>query len=156
MATYTAQFKEEVVRKKLSGRGITEVSRETGVPTININEWIKKHATGNLNNPKKYPGNYTPNEKYNLLLESKGILDENKGEWLRKKGVHSDHLTKWNEEIKTTMSEPSKEKKEIQALKEELIKAHREIKKKDKALAEAAALLVLKKKYQYLWEGEEK
>jgi hypothetical protein len=32
----------------------------------------------------------------------------------------------------------------------------RELKKKDKALAEAAALLVLKKKYQHLWEDEEK
>ena len=157
MTKYSAKFKEEVVRKKLSGRTVLEISRETGVSTIAIYEWLKKYQGGNLNTGyKKYAGNYSTDEKYNLLLESKSIPDENKGEWLRKKGVHSDHLSKWNDEIKTKMAEPNKEKKEIQRLKEELKKAQREIKKKDKALAEAAALLVLKKKYQYLWEEEEK
>ena len=53
------------------------------------------------------------------------------------------------------MKKPDSLKAENKQLKEYMKKLHKELLKKDKALAEAAALLVLKKKYQHLWEDEE-
>jgi len=156
MKDYSIQFKENVVKKRLSGRPIKEIMKDSGVSNSTIYKWIKELNQGTLAERANYPGTFSPITKYNLLQESFQTPEEKKGKWLREKGVHPDHLKKWDLEIKDIMTKPSKDKEEIRFLKEELKKAQRELRKKDKALAEAAALLVLKKKYQYLWEEEEK
>jgi hypothetical protein len=48
--------------------------------------------------------------------------------------------------------ESSAQRRELKAENKQLA---RELKRKDKALAEAAALLVLQKKYQALWEEKD-
>lgn len=156
MKDYSIKFKEDVVKKRLSGRSIKEITNDTGVSNYSIYRWIKLFKQGTLADNENYPGNFSTIAKYNLITESYQIPDEGKGKWLREKGVLPDHLKKWDLEIKDIMIKPNKEKDEIRSLKEELKKTQKELRKKDKALAEAAALLVLKKKYQYLWEGEEK
>lgn len=156
MNKYSQQFKEEVVRKKLSGRSVSEISQETGVAHVTIYEWAKKLQSGTLCTKESFPGNFSINEKYQLLMDYYTIPKSKTGHWLREKGVHTEHLTKWKNEIGVLMTKPNREKDEIKKLRNDLNVAQREIKKKDKALAEAAALLVLKKKYQYLWEEEEK
>jgi len=156
MNKYSTKFKEEVVRKKLSGRPVLEISKETGVADVTIYQWAKRFQTGTLSTKESFPGNFSVNQKYQLLMDYYSIPKNKTGHWLRENGVHTEHITKWKNEIGVLMTKPSKEKDEIKKLKSELLTAHREIRKKDKALAEAAALLVLKKKYQYLWEEEEK
>jgi hypothetical protein len=156
MKNYSQEFKEEVVRKKLSGTPVLELSEQTGVSDVTIYKWLKDNVSSSNQINSRYPGNFTIEDKYNLLIESHSIADDEKGKWLRKNGVHSGHLTKWNEEIKQKMTTNNNDKQELKKLKEENKKLHKELKKKDKALAEAAALLVLKKKYQHLWEDEEK
>ena len=84
------------------------------------------------------------------------LTDEDQGEWLRKNGIHSDHIEKWKEEIFDAMNQNNKDKQEIKKLKEENKQLQRELNKKDKALAEVTALLALKKKLSHLWEDEEK
>jgi hypothetical protein len=54
------------------------------------------------------------------------------------------------------MDNNSKEKEEIKKLKEENQLLKKELERKDKALAEAAILLTLKKKFKGLWEDEDK
>ena len=156
MSKYSFKFKEEVVRKKLSGRPVMEIVKETGVSDVTIYAWAKQFAAGNLTEEDYSPRSISIPEKYKLLTECFSTPSESRGEWQRKNGVHPDHLEKWNTEIKTTLMKPSKEKEEIKKLKVENQRLEKELKKKDKALAEAAALLVLKKKYQHLWEDEEK
>ncbi len=156
MKDYSIQFKEDVVKKRLSGRPIKEIRKDTGLSNSTIYNWIKLFKKGALTDKVKYPGNFSSVTKYNLLTESYLTPKENMGKWLREKGVHPDHLEKWDLEIKDIMTKPNKEREEIRRLKEENKNYQKELRKKDKALAEAAALLVLKKKYQYLWEEEEK
>lgn len=155
MTKYSKEFKEEVVRKRLSGTPVLELTKQTGVSDVTIYKWLKDNEStlGLIN--IRYPGNFSMKEKYKLLIESHSIADDIKGEWLRKNGVHNGHLVKWDEEIKQIMTTNNNEKQENKRLKEEIKKLQKELKKKDKALAEAAALLVLKKKYQHLWEDEE-
>lgn len=145
---YSEEFKEQMVKKILTGKRICDLSKETEIPLGTLHSWKNK-----INGKIYSPNNNSLQKKYTLLLESKKLNKNDLGEWLRKNGVHSDHLIKWESEISEAMTN-NKYKEENKKLKNKLKVSEREILKKDKALAEAAALLVLKKKYQHLWEDE--
>lgn len=153
---YTYEFKEGIVKKALTGRKVKDVANETGVTSWSIYQWIKQFNEGNLRAGGYSPREFSLHRKQQLLLEAQGLTDENQGEWLRKNGVHTDHLNKWKEEIFDAMDKNNKDKIENRKLKEEIKLLQRELKKKDKALAEVTALLALKKKLSYLLEDEEK
>ena len=136
---YSKEFKEKMRTKLYNGTSAQQLSKEIRVPVTTIYSW-KSQKNGKI----KGPNSFSLDEKYSFLLESKKLTENNLGEWLRKNGVHSEHLTKWEKEIAEAMNN-NDYKNENKVLKEELKKAQRELNKKDKALAEAAALLVLKK-----------
>ena len=152
---YSLEFKEKIVQKALSGRRVKDLALEIGMCEWSIYDWIKKMKKGTLLSNPVGPRGFILQEKQNLLLKSKTISDDNRGEWLRKKGLHSDHLLKWEEEIADAMDKNSKEKLEIKKLLKENELLKKEIIRKDRALSEAAVLLTLKKKYKHLWEDEE-
>ena len=94
----------------------------------------------------------TPKEKYQLVLEAAGIDNEQLGLFLRERGLHSEHLTIWDQELRE-MIEKKNDKKdvELKALKKRNQELEKELQRKEKALAEAAALLLLKKSWMLLW-----
>jgi transposase len=102
------------------------------------------------------PDQRNPEEKPALLLESKTLTDEQKGEWLRQQGLHSEHLPLWEQELTTMMNEKRANlNQENVALKKDNKRLSRELARKEKALAEAAVLLTLKKKFRNLFAGED-
>lgn len=152
---YSFEFKENIVKKVLSGRKVKEVAKESGVTDWSIYQWKKQFNNGNIKTINGQ-GGINLQRKYDLINESKNITEDNIGEWLRKNGLHSGHLIKWKEDIMNALSENSNEKKEIKNLQEENKKLRKELNRKEKALSEAAVLLTLKKKFIHLWEDEEK
>jgi transposase-like protein len=152
---YTLDFQESIVKKALTS-SVREVSEETGISGWSIYRWIKEHGNGNMVASRNGPRSLTLPQKHALLLEYKTIAGENAGEWLRKNGLCSDHLEKWQKEISEAMGKNSEEKIEIRKLKDENEALKKELRRKEKALAEVSALLVLKKKLSHLWEDEEK
>jgi transposase-like protein len=90
------------------------------------------------------------------LQESHGLSGEALNAWCREHGLFAHQLAEW----KADFCKPSKpsngreEASEMRALKAENQRLERELQRKEKALAEAAALLVLQKKYQALLGGE--
>ena len=154
MNNYSKEFKEQVVKKKLSGIPVKQICEETGVSDCTIYTWSKqlsKYLNGANGSATANP----TSEKADLLIEYQGLSDADRGEWLRVKGLKTGHLELWTKQMDADSKKKKELKDEIRKLKEELKKAQKEIRKKDKALAESAALLVLKKKYQHLWEEEE-
>ena len=93
-------------------------------------------------------------EKYSALIEAAGFSGEELGKWLRQTGLRSEHLELWRKEIEQMISSP-KDKEEIRKLKSENKKLRKELLRKEKALAETAALLTLKKKAAVIWGEEE-
>lgn len=88
-----------------------------------------------------------------LLLESKTIGPDSMGEWLRQQGLHSEHLSLWEQEL-TTMANNTANRKQDEnvQLRKENKRLQKELAEKEKALADAAVLLMLKKKHQRLFE----
>jgi len=80
------------------------------------------------------------------LMESKKIPKEELGEFLRKRGLHSQHLTLWDQEFAEMVKDNGKkQEKKVRDLQKKVRELEKELNRKDKALAETAALLVLKK-----------
>jgi transposase-like protein len=90
----------------------------------------------------KRPQDWSPEEKLAVVLEAMSLSEEDLGPFLRSRGLHEAHLQQWHDQMLYGLEPlPAKraERRRIQEL-------EKEIRRKDKALAEAAALLVLKKK----------
>ena len=100
------------------------------------------------------PGQRGAEEKFKLLLESKSITDADLGDWLRRHGLHSEHLSLWEQELGDILKDKQQQlRRENTELKKQIKQLQREINKKDKAMAEALALITLKKKVTAIYKS---
>ena len=99
----------------------------------------------------KRPQDWTAEEKLAVVIEAAAVSDEDLGGFLRRKGLHGAQLNEWRQQVLSGLgkrparsSKPSVDARRVKELEKEL-------RRKDKALAETAALLVLQKKVQAIW-----
>ena len=157
---YSQGFKESILKKVLppEGRSVAEVSRETGIAAWTIYQWKRALRAGKLDGGggELRPGHRNPAEKLRLLIEGNGLDEERRGEWLREQGLHSEHLTLWEQELRDIVTEKDQRlRQELAETKKKLKETERELQRKEKALAEVAALLALKKKANAIWGDDE-
>ena len=150
---YSLAFRNGVLRKVLppENRSVYQVAKEAGVSPITIHSWMSKLKEGKLElDPEgtdPVPRDWPSAQKFRLLMEGRQIAAEERGEWLRTNGLHSEHLTLWEAELAGLMTDKQNNfKDEVRNLKKQVKDLERELNRKEKALAEVAALLVLKKK----------
>jgi transposase len=156
---YSLGFKEALVKKVLSpsSRSVFSVAKEAGVSYPSLRKWLKQAKDGTLEKQDAVgPAHRSSREKLSLLLEAKSLLPDDQGKWLRAQGLHSEHITLYEQELRDLMdNKDNKAKEENKQLKQENKRLKRELEKKEKALAEMAALYTLKKKAEKLWEENE-
>ena len=101
------------------------------------------------------PQDWSPEEKLLVVVESRGLTDQELGAFLRKEGLHQAQLDEWSAPPGAAL-EPAacKGTKKASAESKRIRELERELRRKEKALAEAAALLILKKKAQAIWGAE--
>jgi transposase len=159
--SYNDSFKEKIMQKLLMPRApsLRTLEAEAGVPRSTLSDWKKSARIEGVSKANKGPDVsprpataliYTAEEKLALVLEAAALSDEQLGEFLRQRGLYSAQLTEWKAQALTGLRparQDTVQAKKIAAL-------ERELKRKDKALAETAALLVLKKKVQEIWGDE--
>lgn len=156
---YTVGFREEIIHKVLSAdriESIFSISKNNCVTTRTIRRWVKRYRQMVGAND-----HLAKNDKVNAVLLTINLPFEDKSIFCRKNGILPEELNEWEHELKNILSEGavsaleySKIKKEKEELKKKLVAKDKELERKDKALAEAAALLLLQKKVQDLL-GEE-
>lgn len=152
---YSQEFKEQFLRQayRPGSRGPYGLASEQGISKGTVYRWILETTKlGAMPDKPQRPEDRSPLEKLRLVIEASRLDDAQLGEFFRREGIHEPDLERWRNEAlgglagsgKPTSQPPSKRLRELE----------RELKRKDKALAEAAALLVLSKKARALW-GEE-
>ena len=104
------------------------------------------------------PQNWSSEAKFKAVIETAVMTEEQIAEYCRRNGLYTTHLQDWKqrclESMKLSANTPSNA--EVQHLKAELKKVQKDLNRKDKALAETSALLILKKKADLIWgDGEE-
>ncbi len=108
------------------------------------NEKMKDVATND--HIERRPNDWSSSEKFEAILEVGGMSEEKMNSYCRSKGIFPHHLQAWKQEFKSAKTTSCKDRTETNALKAEIKTLQKELRRKDKALAETAALLVLKKK----------
>lgn len=151
---FKAEFKKEMVRKLLlpGGKGVTELCREIGVTAQTLYNWRDKFANGDgtLMRTKPVSG-WSSEKRSRAVLEFARLTPTEIGEWLRKNSLQSEHLELWEKEL-VTMNNVSKHKEEIRILKNKNKQLEKDLFKKDKALAELSAIVILQKKTADLFQ----
>ena len=160
MARYSAQFRNNALRKLLppQSKAVGEVAAEFGISTATIYGWKARMNNGTLQVDDGAQGARYRQlaEKFSLLLESRGLADEQLGEWLRDNGLHSEHLGVWEQEVREAMTKGEQQaREELRAAKKQIRDQQKEIVRKDKALAELAAIVTLQKKTALLFRDEQ-
>ncbi|VVS95535.1 transposase [Desulfoluna spongiiphila] len=154
---YSSELKAAIVQKALStDKSHKAVAEENGVGISSLRRWLKEYREPgalNVRKQEKRPQDWTAEERISALIETGNMSAEERGTWLRKHGLHTHHLEKWKTEaIKGVSTESSKAaNREEHRLRQENKNLKKELHRKEKALAEAAALLVLKKKAESIW-----
>ena len=149
---YPIEMKKAVIRKVLmGGKPHHEIARDAGIGRSTLTYWLKHYKKGgnmNLTQKERRPQDWTAEERINALMATGAMSEGDRVSWCRKRGVFAHHLEQWKKDVislLTTNKAPGKSKDAIR-LKKENTALKKELNRKDKALAELAALLVLKKK----------
>lgn len=164
MKRYSEERKQAII-KRMIPPGNTPISRlveETGISDATLYTWRKDARVKGLVVPGdgKKTEDWSCGDKFSVVLETAAMNEAELAEYCRKKGLYVDQVADWKqtcmranaaskEQEKESKATSFKDKREIQSLKKQL-------RRKDRALAETAALLVLRKKADAIWgEGED-
>ena len=154
--SFTQEFKQGIVKKILlpGGPSIPEMARELSISDPTIRQWVKKDGRAGVMSKSE---NWSPEKKLQAVVETSNLSEEELGAYLRKHGIHSDDLKNWRKECLQSFRGPGRPRKdpELAASQKERKLLEREVRRKDKALAEFAARVVLLKKRNLLWGVDE-
>ena len=92
---------------------------------------------------------WTAEAKLKAIVETARLAEPELGLYLRREGLYSHQITAWRAEVIAHLETRPKVAKD--ARDETIRQLEREILRKDKALAEASALLILQKKVDVIW-----
>ena len=159
---YSKEFKIEVVKKALSrksqGISFIETASSLDVKASTLHGWIKAMENKKLidiptsgESIEKSPCRWSVKERFEAIAESSSFSKEELGEYCRNKGIFPHHLEAWKVEFLESYGSKKRDNQtELKELKSENKALSTELRRKDKALAEAAALLILEKKVHNL------
>jgi transposase len=160
---YPKELKESMVSKLLppSNMTLAELSAESGIPKTTLYGW-KTKALKKMNSSSKSMNfnskTMTSSDKFRIVMGTYTLSEYDLGKFCRKNGLYVDEVKKWRSDFETSLD---KEPGAVKEIKEELYEEKRknkllekELNRKEKALAEAAALLVLQKKFQAFMAGK--
>jgi transposase-like protein len=158
---YPIEFKEQALSKarERGSKTLADIADVLNLPLGTLKNWIKESAAtqGLILSTNTPTTTRSAGQRLTALLESHGLKDQALHAWCREKGLFEHQLRQWQVEF-CQIDRPAATPADaaLRQAKQKNDQLERELRRKDKALAEAAALLVLQKKFQALWEDEEK
>lgn len=161
MSQYSEEFKASIIAKMLppNNVGVPQLVRETGIPKDTLYTWRSKHrkALGHTTALPLASGELSSEEKFAVVLESASLNEVELGEYCRRKGLYPQQISAWKNACLRANAAPEArvDRTQLKAQSKHIKQLEAELRRKEKALAEAAALLVLQKKVQALWEDPE-
>ena len=149
---YSVEFREQVIEKALSsGQGQGVLAEGFGIGRSTLQKWLRDYRNSgeqSLAKQEKRPADWSEEERFAAVLETAQLGEEEVGRWCRAHGLHTHQLKRWRQDalLGKGGGKARAEQAEARRLREENRLLKKELRRKDKALAETTALLVLKKK----------
>ena len=152
---YSKEFKENAIKQLLlpGSPGLTAVSGKIGIAPSTLFGWKKKCANkSSMKNNNRFQM-WTPEQKLKAVIETASMSENELGEYLRANGLHSSDLEEIKKECLPVQSSKGRPKldPEVANLRKQNKVLERDIRNKDKALAEYSARVILLKKSHEIW-----
>jgi transposase-like protein len=167
MRPYSEAVKADV-RRRMSPpnrQSVVEIARELGIHAITLYKWRKAWRLQGEVVPasEKEAESWSAADKFTVVLETAGLNATELSAYCRERGLYPEQVDRWRKAAQDanalpllTMSDQKDLQKRHQEAQREIKRLQQELRRKDKALAEAAALLIASKKIQAYWpEGGE-
>jgi transposase-like protein len=159
MKQYSEELKAALVQKMLPPQNVPvgQLARETGIPKDTLYTWRAKYRqAGGVSVPAhdQPPERWSTEDKFAVVLETAALGEAELSAYCRRKGLYAEQIEAWKQACQRangpqTLSREEHTQRQAQARRIQELEA--ELRRKDQALAETAALLVLTKKVQALW-----
>lgn len=161
MRSITAEGREVIIKKALQRKEQTlaEIAKSNNIGLSTLGRWIRAYQQGQACNDEGVKqGELLPSigERLEHILAAAGLDEGGVGAYCRSRGIYPYQLEEWKQAM-INKAAPVNEKKEalqraeLKALRAENRHLKRDLQRKDRALAETSALLVLKKKADLIW-----
>ncbi|SET75915.1 Transposase [Marinobacter segnicrescens] len=159
MPHYSPERKEAILQKMAPPHSLTvaELAGQEGISTATLYNWRKaaRERGAVLPSNSATPEKWSSEEKFRIVLETAPMTEAELGEYCRKHGLYPEQIEAWktacmganaqsDEQARRNRKAATTEKKRVKKLESEL-------RRKEKALAETAALLTLSKKAEAIW-----
>ncbi len=154
MTSYSPAFKARVVQRLVGPRAISanQLAPSVGVSQETLSRWLREaHSVEGMTQAKRRT-KWTGAGKLRVVIAAQSLDETALGAFLRREGLHAAQLTAWRTAAETALGTPAVRVKAGPSVESQRIQVlERELRRKDHALAETAALLVLKKKVRAIW-----
>jgi transposase-like protein len=163
MKHYSKERKQAIIEKMMPPQNcsISKIKKETGISDATLYNWRKQAKVKGLVVPGdgKNPEDWSSEDKFMVVLETATLNEAELANYCREKGLYTDQIARWKASCvqanaatevqeKAGQEQRRQDKADIKELK-------RDLRRKEKALAETAALLVLRKKANAIWGESE-
>lgn len=96
---YSLEFRENVIAEGLSsGKSYRVLAEEFGIGYSTLGNWLRDYRNAGeqpMANKEKHPQEWSIEERFNAVLETRQFSDEEAGRWCREHGVHTHQLSQW-------------------------------------------------------------
>lgn len=167
---FSQSFKKQAVEKTLNRSDNTtlkDVADSLGIGLSSLSRWTLEAKNQQLetvlpneNNhmsKEKRPQDWSLEERLEMIISTAALSEDALNEFCRKLGIYPHHIKQWKLDFANGNNQNSQvvSRSDIKTLKHENKALKKELNRKDKALAETAALLVLQKKVNAIWGSDE-
>ena len=160
---YSPELKEAMLRRMLppNNESISKIAKEEGIAEQTLRGWRNKARKEGYAAPgvDASPDDWSTQDKFLIVVETVSLNETDLAEYARKKGLYVEQIKAWRDACMNANGGVAKEaarlNRELKDSQKERRKLERELQRKEKALAEAAALLVLSKKANAIWGDHE-
>lgn len=155
--------RKQAIINKMNGperKTIRDLAREEGISEATLYNWRKEARSRGrlLPNHDDSPEGWSSQDKFNAVLETAALSEGQLSEYCRRHGIYPEQLARWREACACANDYAASQRAYLERTHKEdkarMRKLEKDLQRKEKALAEAAALLVLRKKAEAIW-GEE-
>ena len=156
MARYGRAFKDRAVARMLppESAAVQAVAREIGISADTLERWRAEALSKPVRDRV-----WTAAARFDAVLTTAVMDETGKNAWCREHGVYPQELAQWRQSATQALAEPEEARASPQQTKQDrrrIKELERELHRKDRALAETAALLVLSKKVAAIFnKGED-
>ena len=150
---FSKEFKEAIVKKLISrgNKTLEQFCNENNLAFSSVSGWQSQCANVLEMKHKKDKSKYSGENILKIISETFSLNEEDLGIYLRKNGLHSNQLAEWRSSFLASMNQPKVNPHKKDERDVEIKELKKNLHKKNAALAEVSALLILQKKANLLW-----